>query len=323
MGVFGNLFGHRGNKLSERDDPALLPAIERAVSAVEPLLKQVGGYPDNYRKPVAAALEYAHHLATSVPGPVTVSRESYASDAYIHALFPSVDLIRDALCASHAIQEYQRDFPASNELYALMGMRRNEKTVVGMELAGQTVQRDVVQQAVYFTSHTLDHPAPTEQQAREQVAMSFFDSLAGKVKQRVEQRKHDKQALMLGKDMLVARLRTAKQNERPALEAQLDRLMEGLQAIAGSLELGNYAEDFAAVLLRPEEYLRLVQTPIVLDSMGIRRTADDTARGAAILFNDLIGYDRRDWTVTMVHCSDLQNESFAEKLDKAYRRLAI
>jgi len=74
-----------------------------------------------------------------------------------------------------------------------MGMRRNEKTVVGMELSGLTVQRDVLQQAVYFTSHTIDHAAPGEQQARERVAMSFFDNLVGKVKKRVEQRKQEKQ----------------------------------------------------------------------------------------------------------------------------------
>jgi hypothetical protein len=76
MGVFGHLFGHR----SERDSPALLLAIERAVFAVEPLLKQINGYPDSYRKPVAVALEYAHRLAASVPGPVMVDLESYASD---------------------------------------------------------------------------------------------------------------------------------------------------------------------------------------------------------------------------------------------------
>ena len=37
MGVFGNLFGQAG----KRDVPELLPAIERAVSVVEPLLVQI------------------------------------------------------------------------------------------------------------------------------------------------------------------------------------------------------------------------------------------------------------------------------------------
>lgn len=323
MGVFGNLFGFGSEPCGERDGPALLAAIERAVTAVEPLLRQISGYPDSYRKPVAAALEYAHRLAASVPGPVTVDRESYAKDAFVHALFADVDAVAEATCSSLALQDYQREFPASDELYALMGMRRNEKTVVGMELAGDVVQRDVVQQAVYFTSHTLANPAPTEPQARELVAMSFFDSLTGKVKQRVEQRKQEKQAQLLEKDMLMARLRNVHDRDRPALEAQLAGMISRLQSSSSALELSNYAADFEAVLLHPEEYLHLEQTAINLDGMGIRRNGDEASQGELILFNDLIGYDRRDWTVTIVRCSNLQNESFAEKLDKAYRRLAI
>ena len=319
MGVFGHLFGHR----SERDSPALLLAIERAVSAVEPLLKQINGYPDSYRKPVAVALEYAHRLAASVPGPVMVDLESYASDTYVHALFPSVDLIRDALCTSHTIQDYLHEFPASDELYALTGMRRIEKTVVGMELSGLTVQRDVLQQAVYFTSHTIEHAALSEQRARERVEMSFFDSLVDNVSKRMEQRKRDKQSQLHEKDLLTARLRAANEQTRPALEEELSRMISSMQSTGSLLELRNYVADFEAVLLHPEEYLRLDQTAINLDSMGIRRAAGDAERGEAILFNDLIGYDRRDWTVTMVHCSNLQNESFAARLDKAYRKLAV
>ena len=319
MGVFGNLFG-QGNK---RDEPGLLSAIERAVSAVEPLLGQVSGYPERYRKPAATALEYAHRLAASLPGPVLVDRESYASDAFVHALFPDANFVTEAICSSLALQEYLRDFSGSDEFYALMGMRRFEKSVVGMELSGEVVQHDVVQKAVYFTSHTIDNPAPSEQQSRELVAMSFFDSLVGQVKQRVERRKQGKQSLLLEKDMLMARLRTANALERPALEEQLAEKLSSLQATVSSLALHNYAADFEAVLLHPEEHLRLDKTPIILDSMGIRRAGDDADPGTAIMFNDLIGYDRRDWTVTMVRCSNLQNESFAAKLDKAYRRLAI
>jgi hypothetical protein len=319
MSMFGQILGHH----SEHEDPALLPAIERAVTAVEPLLKQMSGYPGRYSKPVAATLDYAQHLAISVPGPVTIDRESYARDAFVHALFADVSAVSESICASMAVQDYQREFPASKELYALMGMRRIEKKVVGMELSGDVVQHDVAQKAVYFTGHTIDNPAPSEQQVREQVAMSFFDSLVGKVKQRVKQRKHDKESLMQEKDMLLSHLRNANAPDRPALESKLERVMDGLQTIVGMLELSSYAKDFEAVLLKPEEYLHMDQTAINLDSMGIRRAADDTGRAEGILFNDLIGYDRRDWTVTLVHCSNLQNESFAEKLDKAYRKLTI
>lgn len=319
MGLFGQLFGHDRKK----DTPWLLSGIERAVCAVEPLLKQTRGYHGSYRKPVTTALEYAHSLAASIPGPVVVNRESYAKDAFVHALFPSVDFVMDTFCASRALQDYYREFPATDELYALMGMRRFEKTMVGVELSGQVIQRDVVQKVVYFTSHTIENPAPTEKQARDQAALGFYDSLVGKVKKRIATRKQDRQSQLQEKDSLIARLRADDAQARPALEEELSRMMAGIQSTTSSLELRNYMEDFEAVLLNPEQHLSLNQTPIILDSMGIRRESDDASQEGAVVFNELIGFDRRDWTVTMVYCSNMQSESFATRLDKAYRKLAI
>ncbi|MDD5300004.1 MAG: hypothetical protein PHD65_05865 [Gallionella sp.] len=319
MGMLGYLFGHD----REENIPGLLPAIERAVSAVEPLLKQAGGYPEIYRKPVATALKYARSLAASVPGPVVINRESYAKDPFVHALFPSLDFIQDAFSASRALQDHYQEFPSVNELYALMGMRRFEKTVAGMELAGQTIQRDVIQKVVYFTTHTIEDPAPSEEQSRDQVVWSFFDSLVRKVKKRIEARKQDKQSQMQQKDALISRLRTADAETRPALEKELSKAIAGIQSATSSLELHNYIEDFDAVLLNPEQHLRLNRIPMVLDRMGIRQNSDNTNQEGAVTFHELIGFDRRDWVVTMVYCSNMQSESFATKLEKAYRELAI
>jgi hypothetical protein len=318
MGVFGHLFGHGNNN----DTSGMLAAIERAVSGVEPLLKQIGGYPNIYRKPVAIALEYAHSLAANLPGPVLVNRQSYANDTFVHSLFPALDSIIEALCSSAALQEYQRNLPGSDEMYALMGMRRYEKTVVGMELSGETIQRDVVQHAIYFTSHTIENPAPSEQQAREQVAWSFFDSLVNKVKKRVEQRRLLKQSLLQARDSLMVRLRTANAQTRPALEDELTKIMRNMQLTISSLELDNYLEDFNAVLMQPEHHLCLVQTAMILDRMGIRRNSGDTNTSSTILFHDLIGFDHRDWTVIMVQCNNLQSESFATRLEQTYRKLS-
>lgn len=319
MGWFGQLFAHA----REKDSPELLPAIERAVNLVEPLLKQTDTYYQSYRKPVATALEYARSLAASMPGPVTLDRESYASNSYVHALFPSVDFVNEAFCSSHALQNYHRQFPDTEEFYALMGMRRVEKTVTGMELTGGVIQRDVIQKVIYFTSHTLENPAATEAQAREQVAMSFFDSLVKKVKKRVEDRKQDQQALLQEKDLLIARLRAADAQTRHALGNELSGLIAGMQHVTASMDLNHYLEDFEEVLLHPERYLKLIQTPILLDNMGIKQESADADPAQTVLFNDLIDFDRRNWTVTMVHCGKMQNESFTDKLEQAYRKLSI
>jgi hypothetical protein len=317
MNAFSHLFGR------EPARPALLPVIERAVDGVEPLLRQAGGYPDAYSKPIQSALEYARSLADQVPGPVTVSRESYAGDPLVHALFPSVESVSDALDSSLALQNHLREFPADGELYALMGMRRIEKRVAGMRLSGQMVQRDVMQDMVYFTSHTIEGPASSEADAREQVALRFFDRLVEKVAQRVAQRKREKQSLLQEKDTLMMRLRMADEDSRPVLQERLTRLLAELQDAISALELDRYREDFDAVLLDPAQHLRLDQTPIKLDGMGIRRDNAAESNGKTVVFDDLVGYDRRNWTVTMVRCTGLQYEEFASRLERAYRTLSV
>lgn len=317
MNAFSHLFGREPTR------PALLPVIERAVDGVEPLLRQAGGYPDAYSKPIQSALEYARSLADQVPGPVTVSRETYAGDPLVHALFPSVESVSEALDSSVALQKHLREFPADGELYALMGMRRIEKRVAGMRLAGQMVQRDVMQDMVYFTSHTIESPAASEADAREQVALRFFDRLVDKVAQRVAQRKREKQSLLQEKDTLMMRLRMADEVSRPVLQERLTRLLAELQDAIGALELDRYREDFDAVLLDPARHLRLDQTPIRLDGMGIRRDNAAESNGKTVVFDDLIGYDRRNWTVTMVRCTGLQYEEFASRLERAYRTLSV
>jgi hypothetical protein len=319
MGLFSKLF----NPHDTPDSPALLAAIDRAVSAVEPLLKQTDDYPGRFRQPVSVALEYAKRLAYNLPGPVTIDREAYAKDALVHALFPDINAISEAVTSSLALQEYLRKAPAGNEFYALMGTRRIEKNVLGMEMSATTLQREVPQQAVYFSSHTLENPSPDEALAREMTTMRFFDSLVGKIKMRIEQRKRNKEALLTERSTLLPLLSTGDTTTHAGAEQRMTELMAELQTAVEALELENYLADFEAVLLHPEEYLHLNQTSLILDSMGIKRTANDGERGRPLVFSELVGYDRRDWTVTIVRCVNLEYESFAKRLDKAYRSLAL
>jgi hypothetical protein len=316
MDVFRHLFGLDQKK----DMPVLLPAIERAVSGVEPLLKQTSKYPKAYRKSVMTALEYAHSLAFGLPGPVAVNLDSYASDAYVHAIFPSMDFVSEAFLASRAIQDYIHENPSADEAFALMGMRRFEKTMMGMEWSGQVIQREVPQNAIYFTSHTIVDPAPSEQQSRDRVAWGFFNNLVGKVAKRVALRKQEMQSQLQEMDLLKARLHIANAEARPDLEKELSKMLSSIQATTRSLDLNHYLDDFEAVLLNPEQHLRLNQTPMILDSMGIRRDSNGTAQGEPIIFNDLIGFDRRDWTVTMVYCRNTQKYK-RDYLEEATRYL--
>lgn len=312
--VFRQLF-----ELNQQNSAELMSAIEQAVIRVEPQLKLTRMYPKSFRKPVLAALEYSHSLAYSLPGPVAIDPESYARNAYVHAIFPSMNIGTEIFRSSPAVQQYLHKHPDAEKTYALMGMRRHEKILMGMELSGQVIQRDVPQHVVYFAEHTVVDPAPGEKQVRDQAAWRFFYNLVGNVVKRAASRKRKLQTQLEEMDLLKERLHTSSRQTRPALERELSGVLASAQRVASSLDLNSYVDDFEAVLSNPAQYLQLKQFPMVLDSMGVSQ--DGSAQGEQILFADLTGYDERDWTVTLVYCHNLKPENFASRLAAAQETL--
>jgi hypothetical protein len=319
MGLFGKLLG-AGRVV---DSPELIAAIERAVDRVEPRLRQAGGYPERYRPAVAHALAYARGLAGQVPGPVRISRAAYVSDPLVRALFATPDEVRAALCVSQSMREFRRDHPDSGEVYALICMRRGSKEVLGIELDGEVLRRDVPQKAIYFTDHTLADPGRSEAEAREHVAQGLFDSLVEHVRLRVEARKQERAEQERERDELLARLHGAGPARRGELETRLQHTLQRLGRLAESLDLRQYGKDFEAVLLAPERHVYIERTEMVLDDMGLLREpgSDGSTR---IEFRDLVGRDRRRWTVALMYCERVHEEGeIGDRLVMAQRWLGL
>jgi hypothetical protein len=302
VGLFSRLIAHaRQTSLAESE--LVQEALVRAVQRVEPRLRQGRDHPRRYLRPVAHALEYVQELARSIPGPVEMSPERYGRDPFVHALFGSPEEMQRALCMSHAMHEYaRRPGGPGTDAYALMGMRRYEKTAFGMETAGELIRREVPQRVVGFTDHTLSGPAPTEAEARRLLLWNLFDSLLERVAERVATRRREREALQTERDYLTAQLRSADAGRRAALQQRLEVLLADLAKATAALDLRHVAEDFEAVLLSPERYLRLEHVTLRLDGMGVLHAGDGDANTHALDFTDLTGRDRRRWTVVMVRC---------------------
>lgn len=320
-GLIARLFG---NPKPQGTDAELEAALARAVEQVEPRLKQAGDFPQRYRRCVAHSLEYVRQLAQAVPGPVEIAPELYAQDPFVHVLFSGPEQIQQALCMSHAMHEYaRRPGGPGAEVYALMGIRRREKTAFGMELQGELLRRDVAQRVVIFTDHTLSDPAPTEAEARRLLIWNLFDSLLMRVSERIKARRQDRQALEQERDYLCAELRLAPPDRRSALQERLQKVLAELAVASATLDLRRLAQDFDEVLLNPEQHLRLERVTLNVDGMGVLRPNGAPA-AHTLEFTDLYGRDRRRWTVVMVHCHP-RPELLAmdERLNQASRWLQI
>lgn len=307
----------------ESDSAELHNAITWAVDRIEPLLKHVGGFPDRYRKPIANALEYARTLADKIPGPVSITPEAYASDPLVRTMFALPDDLHSAMGASRAMQSFLLEHPGTTKVYALICMRRKVKDLFGMELQGDILRRDVRQEAVFFTDYTIAEPGLTETESRAAIARGFFESLVFHVANRIDARKLERANLEVERDRLLTELRSAPAEQRGEMRARLDEVLSRLGGVIDSLDLVHYFRDFEAVMHEPEKHLYLVRTEMNLDSMGIVRqpTSSDSDE---IVFCDLIGRDRRRWTVVMMYCDHVEGgASIAERIEKAERWLGL
>ena len=104
---------------------------------------------------------------------------------------------------------------------------------------------------------------------------------------------------------------------------RLAGLLDQLRQATAAIDLRGYGDDFDAVLHHPEDWVRLEQATLSLDTMNVKQMECRTPPAHSLVFSDLIGLDRRHWTVLLVRCQPKPIASLAERLHEAHRWLSI
>ena len=300
-------------------DPLLDVAVERAVDRVQPHLKTLRAYPRRYRDTVLGILTRVGKLSAEVPGPVTLDAGHYIRDPFVHALFGSPEDIA-RLYATPAIFAYMTQHDGG-DLYALLSMRREEKPVFGLELDGAVLRRDVAQRVIHFTDLQLIGPAPTEQEARDNLRWYLFDRYMDHVAEGLERLRSERQRLDVEKDLALARLRAVSTYRRPVRQRELDTVLACLGEVTATLDLEHLDEVFDVVLSHPEDCLSLAVRHLNLDAMGIVHADDGSVEAVDLEFVDLIERDRETRTVVLVHCPAVTPVSPGKMIEDAMQRL--
>ena len=154
-------------------------AVERAVDLTDQLLRAVSGYQHVLEAAVAHGLAHCEALVAALPGPVDIHARAFAADPLVHALFPAVDDISTTLGRSGAVRDFLGSPSAADgeDFFALLGVRRHEKNVMGMALWGDLVRGDSPQVLLYFSDHTLFGVATELAETRRMLRAAAFDSL--------------------------------------------------------------------------------------------------------------------------------------------------
>ena len=293
------LLGRLAGSYERLDEQDIEKAIDIIIEETDPRLRLVSGYKQKLRKPVVRSLVYVKRLITRIPGAFEVNRRNYGSDPQISALFGSADGIDELVGHSKVLKKYFEDNPGQDMVYVPMAMKRTEKTVLGMELSGDIVRREVAQVAVNFSDHWLGICGSGESELRDLLRWRGIHNLAVTalehiVRLKMKTSELEKQRALLKKKLLNLQ---AQHRGLDALTAAATDEIEDKQVLTCHLEetegqireahanpdtLEDYLAEVCRVFGHPSRQLRVNPGSVRVNRMNIKVEDDSSGRGAEV-----------------------------------------
>lgn len=303
-------------------DEHLRQAIDRGVAIAEPLIKVVPHYDKKLAATTRDTLSYCFKLANDIPGPIDINSRAFRESSLVHAIFSGTEQIRDMFGKSQSVREFLAHSctPQADEVFALLGMRRHEKQVMGLGVYGEQVRSEVPQTMLYFSDHTLLSLSTDLEKTRTLIGDLAFDSLArgfAGMQQELRKAKQD-----LHSQWEIARA-TAGHREHQVFD-QHD-LEQRLQHANKNLLPEHVLDAYQNWLANRTSNLRLDWITLSVDRMGVLGNAvmgQDWA-GDTISFPELVARDRRHWIVMLVRIHKEEVMQAREATQEATRYLVI
>ena len=288
--LFQSIF-RGGEQQGHYPESLIEAAIERAVDGTDPRLRALFGYKKNLRPSVIHAIDHVVALVDGIPAPLQAGRSDYNADPRLKALFASADRMQEVFGNDAALNEFRDGSGKGAErVIALLLAERVEKNVLGMELAGDMLRRDVAQVSVSFRNHRLIEVTSDEADTRRQLKRRAFDHLLALALSRIADVHGERADLARQRDLLQHKLSVLQrggwsfeaaegaQPEHKALIAELREIETGLTKLgtdAGALQ--GRLDIVADLLGHAEQQLWADDFFIHLDNMNIRRDAQDAS----------------------------------------------
>lgn len=288
--LFQSFFGGEKSQ-SQYPESLIEAAIERAVDGTDSRLRLLPGYRKRLREPVIHAIDHVVALVDAIPAPLTAGRDDFSADPRLATLFVSADYMLDVLGRDRALTEFLKGYAGgTDKLTALLMAERIEKNVLGMELAGEQVRRDVAQLTVSFRNHRLVDVTDNEAETRRLLKRRAFDHLLSLALARIVDVRAERTDLARQRDVLRHKLAMlersgwsfeegeATPSEPASLQVELADIEFELERLGSDAEVLNTHLDIVVdQLAQAEQRLHGETLHMRLDSMNIQRDAQDEA----------------------------------------------
>ncbi|HFD79144.1 MAG TPA: hypothetical protein ENK05_01965 [Gammaproteobacteria bacterium] len=237
------------------------------------------------------ALAWCAELVSALPPSAELDSRSWRSDPLLRAFFSSVDDLREVLGASREVRDFFASHPSpAQRCHAMLSAVRSERTVLGSELQGDVMRRDVKQRSVSFGDRRLVRPAASDEELHRELEDRAFEVLVGYVLERIAALLASRHSLEERRSLLEAERRLARtrkaglaslfgeqeEAEGEGLEAHYRRTSEALEQARARLDtLDDYIDRISEVLGEPQHYLQVHTLSLRLNVMNIVVEAND------------------------------------------------
>lgn len=288
--LFQSIFGG-SEKHGTYPESLIEMAIERTVDGTDPRLRALPGYRKRLRAGVIHAIDHVVALIDSVPAPLPAASSDYASDPRLMAIFASAEHMLETYAKSKALQDYRaQQVDTGAPVTVLLLAERSEKNILGIDLAGDLIRREVAQVTVNFRNHRFVDPAASEEEARKLLRRRAFDHLLSLALARITEAKGERADLTRQRDLLRRKLVALKQGgwsfdesengaaDPDSLQAELEDIEQQLAGMGPDADTLNRHLDIIAELLSdPAKHFWSDTVEYYLDRMNIKRPPEDAS----------------------------------------------
>lgn len=288
-----SVFASRPERSGRYDRELIEAATERVVDGTDPRLRSISGYQTRLRDPVERSVDYIIGLVDALPAAIDMQPSRYGLDPYLRAFFASRQHLEEVIDSSRTLVDFVRNHtgPVPQAIFCGFGVEYEERRVLGVQMRGDMMERDVAQTAVNFGGHRLVTPADNEADARWELKKRGFDNLITTALQHLVSTRSRNSDLQQQRDLLRQKLRVLNKGNlalEPALASEADdhpkiaELEKQLAEIesellrlgAGRQTLDDSLSEIVAVLGQPEEHLWVTPIELRMNQMGLKLDPD-------------------------------------------------
>jgi hypothetical protein len=278
------VYGSSHRRLDQKTEADVLDEIERIVRETDSTILPVRRFRKKILPSVRHAVQYISGLIPQVPGPVDFDPGRWDDDPLLRAMFISREELTGVLQSTKALKNFFQRTNAS-QAFAMFVAERKEKKFFGTEKDGEIVRRDVPQKAVFFENFKVIDPAADLAETRLQVQHRALVSLFTQAFEKITDLQLWKEDLEKQRELLEFKVQQPEssdlQTDLNPTEADDNQTRESLKVLSDikrkleeiKAELDtpeDRLDHLNAVLLNPEQHLRLETVSLKLSRLGIR-----------------------------------------------------